>query len=174
VELATGKPLWDCDLGNYPEQYNAAASKLPVKEEDKEGVQVGTPLYDPLTVIGGVLMVEVATDGLYAFDTSNGKELWRSKGIARTPSPVKVGTVEYALCSGSQDLQLVEPKSGKGSVDREDRHDCESDGNHRGRRARVSASQEGPEVGQGQHVRGCVESVGCPAPVGDQRSHGEH
>lgn len=113
VELATGKPLWDRDLGNYPEQYKTAASKVPVKEEDKEGVHVGTPLYDPLTVIGGVLMVEVATDGLYAFDTNNGKELWRIKGIARTPSPVKVGTVEYALCSGSQDLQLVEPKSGK-------------------------------------------------------------
>ena len=113
VELATGKPLWDCDLGNYPERYKAAASKVPVKKEDKEGVHVGTPLFDPLTVIGGVLMVEVATDGLYAFGTSNGKELWRSKGIARTPSPVKVGTVEYALCSGSQDLQLVEPKSGK-------------------------------------------------------------
>ena len=113
VELATGKPLWDCDLGNYPEQYKAAAAKVQVKDDDKGGVGVGRPLFDPLTVIGGVVMVTVRGDGLYAFDTSNGKELWRIKGIGRTPNPIKIGNVVYALCSGRDDLQLVEPKSGK-------------------------------------------------------------
>ena len=114
VELATGKPLWDCALGNYPEQYKAAAAKVPVTDDDKGGVNVGTPLFDPLTVIGGVLMVTVHGDGsLYAFDTSTGKELWRTKGIARTPNPITIGNAVYALCSGGDNLQLVEPKSGK-------------------------------------------------------------
>jgi outer membrane protein assembly factor BamB len=114
VELATGKPLWDCDLGKYPEQYKAAVAKVPVTDDDKKGVGVGIPLFDPLTVIGGVLMVTVHGDGLlYAFDTSTGKELWRIKGIARTPNPITIGNAVYALCSGGDDLRLVEPKSGK-------------------------------------------------------------
>jgi outer membrane protein assembly factor BamB len=113
VELATGKPLWDVALGDYPEQYKKAAAEIPVKEDVKEGVHLGTPLYDPLTVIGGVLMVAVAGDGVYAYETASGKHLWKVAGVNRTPSPAKIGGNVYALCSGADNLRLVEPKSGK-------------------------------------------------------------
>jgi outer membrane protein assembly factor BamB len=127
VELATGKPLWTSDVGNLPEQYKAEAAKVTVKEEVimKDGVYLKPPLYTPLRVIGGVLMVPVQGDSLYAFDTATGKSLWKLAGAIRTPSPVKIGGVEYALCSEAQtyrvpwypnrdiNVRLVEPKSGK-------------------------------------------------------------
>jgi outer membrane protein assembly factor BamB len=113
VELSSGKPLWDVALGDYPEQYKKAAAEVPVKEGVKEGVHVGTALYDPLTVIGGVLMVTVAGDGVYGYETATGKHLWIVTGAARTPSPAKIGGNVYALCSGRDNLQLVEPRSGK-------------------------------------------------------------
>jgi outer membrane protein assembly factor BamB len=119
VELATGKPLWDSALGDYPEHYKKAVANVPITDEirkDGPSGALGRPLYTPLRAIGGVLMVAVRNDRLYAFDTATGKELWRLDGAVRTPSPVKIGSTEYALCSGyagSNKLHLVEPKSGK-------------------------------------------------------------
>jgi len=115
VELATGKLLWVSDLGDYPEYYKTAAAKVPVNDDVKDGVSgaLRRPLYTPLTVIGGVLMV--TADRLYAYDTVTGKELWKLAGVSMTPCPAKIHGVMYALCNsgGDRTMRLVEPKTGK-------------------------------------------------------------
>ncbi|MEI7766924.1 MAG: PQQ-binding-like beta-propeller repeat protein [Phycisphaerae bacterium] len=115
VELATGKPLWESDLGDYPETFKTAAEKIPVTDNITEGVGSlgGRPLYLPLIVIDGVLMVPCQT-GLFAYDTATGKELWKQSGEKKTPSPAKINDVTYALCSGGDaNVRLVEPRTGK-------------------------------------------------------------
>ena len=114
VELATGKPLWESDLGDYPEFYKTAAAKIPVTDNIIQGVGgLGRALYMPLMVIGGVLTVPCGT-GLFAYDTATGKELWKLAGAMKTPSPAKINGVTYALCSGGDtNVRLVEPKAGK-------------------------------------------------------------
>lgn len=103
VELATGKPLWETDLGDYPEYCKSMAAKIPVNEvrptTSKLWVGVSAvmrrPLCNPLGVIGGVLMVH--SDRLYAYDTATGKLLWKRDGVERLPSPAKIGGAVYAL-----------------------------------------------------------------------------
>jgi len=115
VELATGKPLWESTLGDYPETYKTAAEKIPVTDDIIQGVGAlgGRELYMPLIVIDGVLMVPCET-GLFAYDTATGKELWKQAGKKKTPSPAKINGVTYALCSGGDaSVRLVEPKTGK-------------------------------------------------------------
>ena len=114
VELATGKPLWESQLGDYPEYYKTEAAKIPVTDDIIQGAGgLGRALYMPLIVIGGVLMVPCET-GLFAYDTATGKELWKLAGDMKTPSPAKINGVTYALCSGGDsNVRLVEPKTGK-------------------------------------------------------------
>jgi len=115
VELATGKPLWESDMGDYPEHYKKAAATMQVVADVKDGVSgaFARPLNIPLTVIGGVLMV--TADRLYAYDTVTGKELWKLDGINMTPCPAKIGGAVYALCNsgGDRNMRLVEPRTGK-------------------------------------------------------------
>jgi len=111
VDLATGKPLWVSELGAYVESYRAQAAKA-LADEDSGAVRLNPPIFTPLTVIGGVLLVPA--DRLYAYDTLTGKEVWRMDGATRTPSPVRIEGQEYAVCSGDDGaIRLVEPKSGK-------------------------------------------------------------
>ena len=115
VELATGKPLWESALGDYPETFKTAAAKIPVTDNIIQGAGSlgGRPLYMPLIVIDGVLMVPCQT-GLFAYDTTTGKELWKLATAKKTPSPAKINGVTYALCSGGDaNVRLVEPKTGK-------------------------------------------------------------
>ena len=114
IELATGKPLWEVNMGGAPERYKAATAKVEVKDEVKDGVSGLVARYcTPLTVIGGVLMVSTPDDGLRAFDPATGKELWKM-GAIPTPCPAKINGITYALCcDGKGDMRLVEPKTGK-------------------------------------------------------------
>ncbi|MGD0896561.1 MAG: PQQ-binding-like beta-propeller repeat protein [Thermoguttaceae bacterium] len=84
LELATGKPLWESDLGDYPAYYkNALATKARMKDEDIEGValRLGRPLYTPLIVIGGRVYA-VCSGGdetLRLVEPKSGKVLWTEK-----------------------------------------------------------------------------------------------
>ena len=118
VELATGKPLWESELGNYVETYKAQAAKA-LADENAKGAGLSRVLLTPLAVIGGVLLVPAAGDHmgsirLYAYDTLTGKELWRLDGVTRTPTPVRIEGQDYVVCSGNDGtIRLVEPKTGK-------------------------------------------------------------
>ena len=114
VELATGMPLWETSLGDYPERFRAAVAGVEVKQETKDGVSgnLRCSFAAPLTVIGGVLMV--TADRLYAYNTATGKELWRLDGATRVPSPARIDGTTYAFCvCADGKTRLVEPKSGR-------------------------------------------------------------
>ncbi|MGD0896560.1 MAG: PQQ-binding-like beta-propeller repeat protein [Thermoguttaceae bacterium] len=120
VDLATGKPLWESDVGDYPEHYRTVMAGVPVRADlDLMASQIREPgrkamrsTVCPLTVIDGVAMVPA--DRLYAFETATGKELWKLDGASRVPSPAVINGKTYALCSGAdQKMRLVEPKTGK-------------------------------------------------------------
>ena len=114
IEVATGKPLWEGNMGGAPERYKAATANMVVKDEVKDGVSGLMAGYaTPLTVIGGVLMVNTPDDGFRAFDTATGKELWKMGGQS-FPCPAKINGITYALCCDNNgDMRLVEPKTGK-------------------------------------------------------------
>lgn len=120
VELATGMPLWESDLGDFRKHYQAIAAKMEQTEDIKDGL-IRAPDYKsmrmtvrPLIAIDGVLMVPTDSPGLFAFDAAGGKELWMLDGASRTPSPAKVNGRTYALCTGGdRNMRLVEPKTGK-------------------------------------------------------------
>jgi outer membrane protein assembly factor BamB len=118
MELAGGKPLWEADLGDYPQHYQALAATVQPKDEIKDGLwtvrKSMRQTVTPLIVIDGVLLVPCGLPRLYAFDTATGKELWKLDGASRTPSPARIGEKTYALCTGEdQTMRLVEPKTGK-------------------------------------------------------------
>ena len=117
LELASGKPLWEADLGDYPQHFQALAAAVQPKDEIKEGMwsvrKSMRQTVNPLIVIDGVLMVPCALPRLYAYDAATGKELWKLDGVQRVPSPAKINARTYAFCTGGGFMRLVEPKSGK-------------------------------------------------------------
>jgi outer membrane protein assembly factor BamB len=120
LELAGGKPLWEADLGDYPQHYQALAATMQPKDEIKDGMwsirKTGGGMrqtVNPLIVIDGVLMVPSYLPRLYAYDAATGKELWKLDGVLRAPSPVTLNGRTYAFCTGGGQMRLVEPKTGK-------------------------------------------------------------
>jgi hypothetical protein len=117
VDLATGKPVWESDLGEIHRQLEALKAKTPVNENRIDGLwREQTPVMcSPLMVIDGVLMVTVRH--LQGFDAATGKKLWEIAGatsIQSVPCPAKLGGTMYAFCSGSDGyMRLIRPKTGE-------------------------------------------------------------
>ena len=108
VDLESGRPLWQSEIGDYREHYEAIIAAVRDGQERARH----RAMHNALRVIDGVLMV--AADRLYAFDVRDGRELWRLDGATRPPSPVELDGEVYALCSGAdRTMRLVEPRSGR-------------------------------------------------------------
>ncbi|MGA2501012.1 MAG: PQQ-binding-like beta-propeller repeat protein [Tepidisphaeraceae bacterium] len=124
VDLDTGRPVWESDVGEEHKALEALKSKVKVTDDTKEGfharemkgmVAAMKTMVTPLMVIDGVLMVTVGD--LHGFDTATGKKLWeipKATAVLSVPCPAKLHGAMYALCSGSDGyMRLIRPKTGE-------------------------------------------------------------
>jgi RNA polymerase sigma factor (sigma-70 family) len=136
VELTTGNPLWESDVGEEHTLLEGIKAKTSgfVREQTKEGIgshwallpgaseearkAIATrakSLVTPLMAIDGVLMVHVPP-ALIGFDAATGIKLWeiaRATSLQSVPCAAKLNGTLYVLCSGPDGfMRLVRPKTG--------------------------------------------------------------
>ncbi|HUT31851.1 MAG TPA: PQQ-binding-like beta-propeller repeat protein [Planctomycetota bacterium] len=118
LDLASGKPLWESNIGERHTQLEAAKAKALAEQHL---VNVSRP-YGMLVVVDGVLLVPDWNWGLLGVEAATGKTLWRlDKGSREmilsgynAPCPVRVGDKSYVACASMKgDLRLIEPKTGR-------------------------------------------------------------
>jgi hypothetical protein len=119
LDLATGKPLWESDIGPVHKRLEEAKAKgLAARRLALEGSNFRP--YGILSVVDGVLLVTDWTGGLLGLDPAGGKTLWHASGKERilsdfnAPCPARVGGKTYVACANARgDLRLIDPKSGQ-------------------------------------------------------------
>lgn len=118
LDLATGKPLWETNIGERHKQLEAAKAKAIA---ERHLVDVSRP-YGMLVVVDGVLVVPDWNWGLLGVEAATGKTLWHLDKGARemilsgynAPCPVRVGGRSYVATANMKgDLRLIEPKTGR-------------------------------------------------------------
>jgi len=118
LDLATGKPLWESDIGPVHKQLEAAKAKGLA---ERRLVHVSRP-YGMLVVADGVLLAPDWNWGLLGVDPASGKTLWHLGQGGRemvlsgynAPCPVRVGGKSRVACVNMKgDLRLIEPKTGR-------------------------------------------------------------
>lgn len=118
LELATGKPLWESNIGERHKQLEAEKAKALA---ERRLAKVSRP-YGMLIVVDGVLLVPDWNWGLLGIEPASGKTLWHLDKGARemilsgynAPCPVRIGGKTYAATVSMRgDLRLIEPKTGR-------------------------------------------------------------
>ncbi len=116
LELATGKLLWESNIGPVHERLEAAKKEALA---NKRMVKGGVRPYGMLIAADGVLLAPDWSGGLLGIDPANGKTLWRATdkgGLTsgyNSPTPVTVNGKAYVVCvNGSGDLRLVDHRNG--------------------------------------------------------------
>lgn len=117
LELATGKLLWESNIGAVHEQLEQ--DKQQALKERRFVRQAGRP-YGMLLAVDGVLLAPDWQGGLLGIDPATGKGLWRASergGITsgyNAPVPVTVNGRPYVACvNRTGDLRLIDHKTGK-------------------------------------------------------------
>ena len=113
LNLATGKPLWEADIGERHKALEAMKAKALA---DRRIVKA--TLYGGLLVVDGVLIAPDFNGGLLGADVKDGKTLWRRKeGLTsgfNMPCPVRIGGKSFiATANRTGDLRLLRPASGE-------------------------------------------------------------
>lgn len=115
LDLATGKPLWESNIGERHKQLEGEKAKALA---ERRMANVSRP-YGMLLVVDGVLLVPDWGGGLLGVDPATGKSLWHlDKGVIlsgyNAPCPVRVKDKTYIACANMKgDLRLIEPKTGR-------------------------------------------------------------
>ena len=117
LELATGKVLWESNIGPVHERLEAARKEALDK---KQLVRPGVRPYGMLVASDGVLLAPDWADGLLGLDPATGKQLWRvaaNGGVTsgyNCPMPVTVNGKPYVACvNGAGEVRLVDHRAGK-------------------------------------------------------------
>ena len=142
VDLATGKPAWEADVGQFRQDLLAILKRTEGKPDAERVAEVGKwwpyAMRGQLQVVDGVLLVPfgpwAAKDKhnppktpeenaarkqatLFAFDAATGKPLWNlADGVrdGNTACAVKLDGATYALTvARSGMLRLIAPRTGK-------------------------------------------------------------
>ncbi len=116
LDLATGKPLWESDIGATHERLEAAKKRgLANRRLAVKAANLGRQ-YGILAVACGVLLVPDWNGGLLGFDTQRGTCLWRQQGLLsgfNGPCPVRIEGKEYTVCVDRKGfMRLIDPTSG--------------------------------------------------------------
>jgi outer membrane protein assembly factor BamB len=116
LELATGKVLWQSNIGPVHEQIEAAKK---VAIETRQPLKRTHAPYGQLLVVDGILLVPDWSAGVRGVDPASGKLLWAAgdKGGLTSryncPAPVVVDGKSYAVCvNRTGDLRLLDPRKG--------------------------------------------------------------
>lgn len=122
LDLATGKPLWESDIGPVHKRLEEAKAKgLADHRLASEIAKVSRP-YAMLLVVDGVLLAPDWESGFVGIDAASGKVLWTlGKGQREAvlsgynaPCPVKVGDKTFVVCVNARgELRLIDPKTGR-------------------------------------------------------------
>jgi len=119
LDLATGKPLWESNIGQMHKRIEEAKAKgLQHRRLATAGGHLGRP-YAMLVVVDGVLLAPDWSGGLLGVDTASGKTLWHLGKPAilsgfNAPCPVRIGEKGYAACVNRLgELRLIDPKTGQ-------------------------------------------------------------
>lgn len=142
VDLATGKPAWEADVGQFRQDLLAILNRTAGKTAAERAAEVGKwwPywLLGQLQVVDGVLLVPFGSwaakdkhnppqtpeesaarkrTTLFAFDAATGKPLWTlgdGFGLGNTACAVELGGTTYALTVSKLGmLRLIAPRTGK-------------------------------------------------------------
>jgi len=121
LDLATGKPLWESDIGPAHRRLEEAKVKgLAEGRMALEVAKIGRP-YGILVVVDGVLLLPDWSWGLIGMDAAGGKTLWHA-GKSREmilsgfngPCPVRVGGKNFVACANARgELRLIDPRNGE-------------------------------------------------------------
>ncbi|MEQ1825701.1 MAG: PQQ-binding-like beta-propeller repeat protein, partial [Pirellula sp.] len=98
-----------------PARSGSASQLIPAQTDKKWSIQLGGRLTSPVIAGGRVYVARMDAHTLYAFDESNGKELWSYTTGARIDSPPTIqdgrvffgGADGWVYCLRSSDGQLV-------------------------------------------------------------------
>jgi outer membrane protein assembly factor BamB len=121
LEAASGKMLWESDIGDHYAKASALIKECREKRSRKAGNRAGLfDRYDLATgpiVAGDILVVYDERGGLIGFAPATGKKLWTTKGTfcAYHSAPVRWLSQgkEYVVAYGGTKGTCVDPANGK-------------------------------------------------------------
>jgi outer membrane protein assembly factor BamB len=117
VELATGKPIWESDIGEGHKAFEATKVKL-LQERADPHVKGDGPLVmiTSLVVCADVLVAPAGTKAI-GFDAAGGRKLWEiaeALSGCNAPCPATVeGQAAFFCVNGKGEMRLIRAKSGE-------------------------------------------------------------
>jgi outer membrane protein assembly factor BamB len=117
LELASGKVLWESNIGPVHEQLEQAKKQ---GLEQRQMVRPAGRPYGMLVALDGMLLAPDWAGGLLGVEAATGKTLWRATqpgGVTsgfNCPAPVQLGGKSFVACvNGNGDLRLIDHKTGQ-------------------------------------------------------------